>query len=1299
MADSWQVCVDTGGTFTDCVARDPEARTHRAKVLSTSSLRATILEARGPTVLRISESWGAPFDFVAGFDVRVQGSGLPLGTATGFDPADGTLELAGPVQDVESLVGASIELQSTEPAPLLAARLVTGTSAGQPLPDGLRLRIATTRATNALLERRGAPLAFFVTRGFRDLLRIGDQQRPDIFALDVARPDPLPQAVVEVVERLAADGSVLQPLGLDAPLRSRVRELHAGGIRAAAIALLHSYRNPEHEERLAELLREEGFTHVALSSSTAPFINLLRRGETATVEGYLGPVIRDYVGAIQESIPDDRLLVMTSAGGLVRGDRILAKDTLLSGPAGGVVGAAAVGVRSGSEKVIAFDMGGTSTDVSRYDGEYEYAEEHRVGDARLRSPALAIETVAAGGGSICSIDENGLRVGPESAGADPGPACYGAGGPLTLTDVNLLLGRVDPRRFGIPVDRGRSEDRAREVLQELEDRTGEDTPLERLLEGFLEIANERMADAVRRISVRKGYDPAEYALVAFGGAGPQHACALASRLGMERILIPYDAGVLSATGLGHAVVERFRYRQVLAELPEVERDLPGWITRLEGEARAEVAAEGVPESAVVIRQRIAHLRYRGQESTLEVPVGDDPGGLRAAFEEAYEAVYGHRAETRAVEVESLRVVASAVEAEPAPFEAPTATGTGGVASARGWFGGEWRSVPSYAREELGPGIEVVGPALVLDPHSAIVIEAGWSCRADRFGTLVAERAAPNADVDANGAGAAGTAGHEGMALARTDRPEAVEEEIFVQRFRSLVEEMGEQLRRTALSVNIRERLDFSCTLLDPEGRLVANAPHMPVHLGAMGICVRRVVQTLELQPGDVAMTNHPAFGGSHLPDVTLITPVFAAGGDAEEARGEGADGALLLGYVASRAHHAEMGGTRPGSMPPDASTLLEEGVVIPPTWIVRGGAADWEGTERLLREARHPSRSVEENLVDLAAQLAANHRGATLLGQLARSAGANRVLDHMSRLRARAERRMRDVLRSIPDGSYAAEERLDDGSPIVVDIRVSGETAEIDFTGSAGVHPGNLNATEAVVRSAVLYLLRLLAGEELPLNEGLMEPVRLILPEGMLNPRFDEDPSACPAVVGGNTETSQRIVDTILKPFEMVAGGQGTMNNFLFGDDSFSYYETIGGGAGAGPTFDGASGTQVHMTNTRITDTEVLEHRFPVRVERFHLRSGSGGRGRHPGGEGVVREVSFLHPLSVSFVTQHRVEAPYGIGGGAPGRTGRQRLVTRAGGVRTLSSVDGCEVEPGDRIIIETPGGGGYGEPQSEEPE
>jgi 5-oxoprolinase (ATP-hydrolysing) len=1298
MSRAWEVWVDTGGTFTDCIARDPAGETHRVKVLSTSALRCEVAEPRSGSAFRISAGWDAPADFPVGFECRVHGEtaaeeragGGVLGTVRSFDPGSGLLGLdpasaAGDSPIASVPAGATLELRSPEPAPLLAARLVTRTPAGRPLPEGLRLRLATTRGTNALLERRGAPLVLFVTRGFRDVLRIGDQQRPDLFSLDVRRPPPLAVRVVEVQERISADGSVLEPLSLEG-LDARVEALFGEGIEAAAVSLLHAHRNPAHEERLAAFLREKGFPYVAASAETAPFIHLLRRTETTAVEGYLGPVIRRYVDRIREVLPGDRLLVMTSAGGLVRGSRVRAKDTLLSGPAGGVVGAALVGRRAGEPRVIAFDMGGTSTDVSRIDGDYEYREEHRVGAARLRAPALAIETVAAGGGSICSVDPaGGLRVGPASAGADPGPACYGAGGPLTLTDVNLLLGRIDPRRFEIPVRRGPAEDRAREALEVFCERTGESPRLEILLEGFLELADERMADAVRRISVRKGYDPAEYALVTFGGAGPQHACALADRLGIERVLVPAEAGVLSARGLGHAVIERFRHRQVLAGLEEVGEDLPSWFAELEARARAEVRAEGVPEEAVTIRQRVLHLRYHGQESTLEIPFGTG-ADLRADFEEAYRAVYGHRPERRPVEVESLRVVASA------PPHIPEPAGIGGAREAarpegelRGWFDGGWDDVPAFERDALPPGAAVEGPALVGDRFSVTVVQTGWRCRKDDAGTLRLERRDGGEEArgeEARGAAADSRPVTDAASRSAASRPGAsrsrvVEEDLFVQRFRSLVGEMGEQLRRTALSVNIRERLDFSCALLDAAGRLVANAPHIPVHLGAMGVCVRRVAETLPLEPGDVAVTNHPGFGGSHLPDVTVVTPVFLDD--------------VLLGYVASRAHHAEMGGTRPGSMPPDAGSLQDEGVVIAPRHLVRGGEARWEQMRRLLSEAPHPSRAVEENLVDLAAQVAANHRGAGLLRGLGEAAGRAGLARHMEVLRGRAEARMRQVLAGMADGTYLSEERLDDGTPLRAGIRVEGDGAVIDFSGSGGVHPGNLNATEAVVRSAVLYVLRLLAGEELPLNEGLLTPVTLRIPEGILNPTFPDDPASCPAVVGGNVETSQRLVDTLLKPFEIAACSQGTMNNLLFGDAGFSYYETIGGGAGAGPGFHGGDATQVHMTNTRITDVEVLEHRFPVRVERFAVREGSGGTGRWRGGDGIVRELRFLRPLSVSVLTQHRREAPYGIRGGAPGAVGGQRWILASGEERELGPVDACEVEAGDRIVVETPGGGGCG--------
>ena len=1269
MVGGWELRVDTGGTFTDCVARSPTGTLHRVKVLSSGTLRGTVVGAAAPDTLIVREGWGAPEGFVTGFTFALQDAPREEGTpglprVRDFDPLTGQLRLDRPPAGGPIPAGTPFELRSDEPAPLIAARLVTRTPAGMPLPP-LALRLATTRGTNALLERRGAPLTLFVTEGFGDLLEIGDQTRPDLFALEIRRPEPLAAEVVEVPGRLAADGSEVRPLDL-ASLAPRLAELRRRGIRTAAIALANAWRGGSHERALARLLREEGFSFVALSHEVSPFVHLLRRARTTAVEGYLGPILERYLEGILAGLPEGAppLLVMTSAGGLVRAGRVRASDTLLSGPAGGVVGAAWAGRRAGTPRVIAFDMGGTSTDVSRIDGPLPYRDEHRVGDADLRTPALAIETVAAGGGSICALDANGLRVGPESAGADPGPACYGAGGPLTLTDVNLLLGRLDPARFEIPVLEAPARGRAAELLAGLE--PDEDASLDDLLDGFLDLANERMADAIRRISVREGYDPADYALVAFGGAGPQHACAVAERLGMTRVIIPPEAGVLSAVGLDRASIERIARRQLLRPLDEVEPELEGWFAELEHEACEGVASEGVAPDRVRVRQRVLALRYRGQEATLELPFrAGSP--LRPAFEEAYEKVYGHRAGGRAIEVESMRLVAGEAErpVEEAPRPPPVEASPVGRVAAR--FRGTRRSVPVYEGDALRPGQGFAGPALVRSRHTSTVLEPGWRGRVLGDGTLALERS-----------------GREG-AEALHDRGHAARHELYVQRFRALVGEMGAQLERTAISVNVRERLDFSCALLDPEGRLVVNAPHIPVHLGALGECVRRVAGTLELGPGDVAVTNHPAFGGSHLPDVTVVTPVF-------EKEGTGAGGALL-GWVASRAHHAEIGGSRPGSMPPDAHSLLEEGVVIEPRLLVRGGEARWDEMRELLGRPPWPSRAIEENLIDLAAQVAANHRGAFLLRELARSGGGPGALHReMEALRSRAGARMRAVLGALVPGERRALERLDDGTPLALRVRIEGERALFDFEGSGGVHPGNLNATGAIVRSAVLYLLRLLAGEELPLNEGLLEAVELRIPEGILRPPFAPDPARCPAVVGGNIETSQRLVDTLLKPFELAACSQGTMNNVLFGNDRWSYYETVAGGAGAGPGFDGCSGTQVHMTNTRITDAEILEHRFPLRVERFALRRGSGGAGRRRGGDGVVRELLFLEPLSLSLLGQHRVEAPYGMAGGAPGARGRQRVVRASGEVEELRPIDGREVGPGDRLVLETPGGGGWGE-------
>jgi len=1257
----WRIFVDTGGTFTDALAVNTSGEVRRAKILSSGALRGTIDRADGRSRLRVRADWSLPDDFLRGFRFRGLEPGSPEVTVSRYDAGTSTIDLS-EAWPTDLVPGQPFEAISPEESPVLAARILTRTPPGRPLPVE-SLRLATTLGTNALLERRGVRTALFVTRGFGDLILIGTQQRPDLFALDVRRPAPLYESVVEVDERLTADGSILRPLE-EREIVDSASRLAASGIESAAVALLHSHRNPRHEERVQEILERCGIRHVSRSSLLAPFIKILPRAETAVVDAYLAPVVRSYLDRVGRSLVGGRLHVMTSAGGVVTMTAARPKDMLLSGPAGGVVGAAIAGRKSGFTKVIAFDMGGTSTDVARFDGDYEYTFEHQVGDAHLVAPALAIESVAAGGGSICAFEARRLRVGPRSAGASPGPACYGAGGPLTLTDVNLLLGRLDPARFGIPIGEQAAQRAAEILVRALAEESAPSPAREAVLSGLVDIADERMADAIRTVSVRRGYDPADYALVAFGGAGGQHACGVASRLGIPIVVVPADAGLLSALGLRHAVIERFAEEQVLAPLETAAKHLAAVVGRLERQAIERVASEGVAQSEIDVRRRTVHLRFAGQDSVVEVPYTGE-ASLEEAFARRYAALFGHRPEGRPVEIESIRVVASSrpvpdggERRPPAAFEAAPA------GTRRAHFSGRFIDVPVFDRDRLEPGARLRGPALVFEAHAATVVDTGWSALVDAALALVLRR-------DGNAA-----------SLSESARPEAVRLELFTNRFRAIASDMGERLRRTAISTNIKERLDFSCAILDAAGELVVNAPHIPVHLGALGLCVRRLRETLRLGPGDVVVTNHPAYGGSHLPDVTVVTPVFSDGAAAD-----------LIGYVASRAHHAEIGGSRPGSMPPAATTLAEEGVVIPPLYLVRRGEALWDEMRRLLQGPPWPSRAVEDNLADLRAAVAANHAGAEALRGLAGEHGAATVALYMERLKDLAASSISEALSEVPPGRYAAEESLDDGTVLRVLLTLKDGRAAIDFTGSAGVHPGNLNATTAVVRSVVMYVLRLLLRRPLPLNEGLMRAVDLTIPRGLLNPDFDLDPGRAPAIVGGNIETSQRLVDTLLKALGLAACSQGTMNNVLFGDKHFGYYETICGGCGAGPGFHGASAVHSHMTNTRMTDAEILEHRYPVRVERFAVRRGSGGAGRYRGGDGAVREIVFLSSVSLSVLGQHRTVAPYGLAGGAPGRTGAQRLVRANGEVVPLGSIDSCEAGPGDRLIVETPGGGGYGAP------
>ncbi len=1184
----WCIAADTGGTFTDCHALDPQGRESRCKVLSTGHLRA-VVASRTNIHVRLSGLPPLPADFLRGFHINDVGS-TEVRTITAFnnDTCEITLDAPPSWQP-----GTLLELTTGEEAPVLGARILTNTPPGREFPP-LNLRIATTRATNALLEHKGGRIALYITRGFGDLLQIGDQRRGDLFALKHEPRVIFHEIACEVPERISISGEVLEPLD-KTHVRASARECIEQGITTAAISLLHGHAHPQHELRVAAILRECGFTHLTLSHQTAAFAKLLPRTQSTVADAYLHAPVQSFLNGIRRVSPD--MQVMTSSGGLKSADDIRPKDMLLSGPAGGAIGAANAARRLGITKIITFDMGGTSTDVARIDTRPGYRFSQNVAGMQLLAPCVAIETVAAGGGSICHLTHHGLAVGPQSAGSNPGPACYGKGGPLTITDVNLLLGRFDPSRAPIPLDVTAAQRR----LSELHEQTGGTGTEAELLQSLLRLAIEHMTDAIRRISIGEGFAPADHALLAFGGAGPQHACAVAESLGMQTILVPEHAGILSAVGLQEAVPERIIEKEI--RLP-----LSAAMTILSAELAALPHGE---------RTQIAELRLKGQDTPLQVEF-QDPADLPSLYAAVYERLFGYTPPAgREIELVSLRII----------MREPQSSTQGSLLHA----------------QPLEPA-----PALIQDAFSTIVIAPGWRVeKVTGFGHVL------RCDQ------VAGT-------------PPTLGRDLLRHRFHSIVSDMGALLCRTAISTNIRERLDFSCALLDPSGRLLSSAPHIPVHLGALGVCVREVAQAIAMQPGDTIITNHPAYGGSHLPDVTLITPVH----DSNNA---------LIGYIANRAHHAEIGGITPGSMPANATHLIEEGVVIAPRHLIRGGVSCFDEISTLLTTAVHPTRNLADNLADLHAQLAANLHGAERLRALSDDSlqpMMQSILDHSAQV-------MRSQIDRLP-AAISAAEKLDDGSTIAVSMRKADDKLILDFTGTSGVHPRNLNATTAIVRSAVLYVMRLMLQEDLPLNEGLMDPVEIICPESLLNPTFTGDAARDPAVVGGNVEVSQRLVDTLIKALGLQACSQGTMNNFLFGGAGFGYYETIAGGSGAGDGYHGASALHTHMTNTAITDPEIIEQRYPVRLRQFAIRRASGGQGHWRGGDGVIREFEFLAPLTVSLLTQHRVESPFGLHGGSAGKTGHQSLL-RDGQATTLEGCTSFPVQPGDRVTIKTPGGGAWG--------
>jgi 5-oxoprolinase (ATP-hydrolysing) len=1275
----WQFWIDVGGTFTDCLALDTSGQIHRAKVLSSGKLRGRGERTSRPNELHLYGFGDLSADFFRGWTLSLR-SGEFQAKAVGFEPRRGIVSLDRDIP--ETIAVDDVELSASEEAPVVAIRRFLGLRLDEPI-GAVDVRLGTTRGTNALLERQGAKTAFVTTKGFGDILRIGNQNRPRLFDLAIRKPADLFVESIELDERLAADGAVLRPLDL-AEILEKLSRLRDRGIQSLAVCLLHAYRNPVHEELVAETAAPLGFSHVALSSRLAPLQRIVPRAQTTVVDAYLTPIIREYIQSLRRSMPDADLRLMTSSGSLVDAERFVGKDSVLSGPAGGVVGACHVANVAGFERAVGFDMGGTSTDVCRSEGSVERRYEMDVvdpstgGAVKIVAPMLSIETVAAGGGSICDFDGVKIIVGPKSGGSIPGPACYGRGGPLCITDVNLFLGRIVPERFPFPLDRDAVIERLDDVRARINAATGDEPTRERLAYGFLQVANANMAAAIKRVSVARGYDVREYALVSFGGAGAQHACAVADELGIRRILQHPYASLLSAFGIGIADVTRFAVRDVGRTLNKnALADLEPVFEEMADKLRREIITEGVAPERLSAPIGRLDLRYVGQDAVITIE-STDGRDWADVFEREHRRLYGFAFPERAIEIRAARVELTGRSPKPPTLNLPVEPRqpkADGIVEA--FFDGDWRRTPYFLRERLSPGGEIEGPALILEPNSSIVVAPTWKGTVSSRDDLVLERTAKSANAKSESV---------------VEKSDPIELELFNNRFASIAEQMGETLRRTSLSTNVKERLDYSCAIFSADGSLVVNAPHIPVHLGAMGDCVRALLEDVpDMQPGDVYLTNDPYRGGSHLPDVTVVTPVFDASGE------------RLLFFTGSRAHHAEIGGSRPGSMPPFSSSLAEEGILLRAFRLVRNGVYAEDELNRKLTSGSYPSRSPEDNLADVRAQAAANRIGADLLARLVASLGETKVLAYMAFIREAAAAKVRKSLLRIPEGTHRFEDSLDDGSRIAVSVTIRHDSsrgeAVVDFTGTGPTSPGNLNANPAIVRSAVLYCFRCLLAEDVPLNDGVLAPVKIVIPPGtILSPIADADPSKCPAVVGGNVETSQRVVDVVLGAIGAAAASQGTMNNFLFGRPAvkgkagFGYYETICGGSGATPNTAGADAVHTHMTNTRITDPEVLEDRYPVRLRQFSIRRGSGGEGRFHGGDGIVREFEFLDALEVSMLTNRRTTAPFGLFGGEAGERGRN-LLRRAGESdwTELPSAATIEVQRGDVVRLETPGGGGCG--------
>ncbi len=1200
ISGAWDFWIDRGGTFTDVIGRDPQGVLHARKVLS-----------ENPSAYK---------------DAAVQGIRLHLGLET-----------------------------------------------GEPVPTGAigEVRMGTTVATNALLERKGEKLALVTTKGFRDALRIGYQERKNIFATEIIKPEALYDRVVEIDERVLADGSTELPLDL-AQAEAALRALKAEGYNAVAIVFMHAYKFPAHEAAVAKIAREIGIEQVSVSHEVSPLIKLVGRGDTTVVDAYLSPVLRRYVAQVSRELDVERtgarVMFMMSSGGLTAADMFQGKDAILSGPAGGVVGLARTGETAGFGQVIGFDMGGTSTDVAHFDGEYERAFETEVAGVRVRAPMMLIHTVAAGGGSILHFDAGRFRVGPDSAGANPGPACYRNGGPLAVTDANVMLGKLIPDYFpsifGPKQNQPLDVERVRALFSQMAEEIGDDRSPESVADGFIRIAVANMVEAIKKISVQRGYDVTRYALSCFGGAGGQHACLVADALGMKNILLHPMSGLLSAYGMGLADIRATRQKALGANL---DADAPAELQRLGAELAAECVAELIAqgvEEQVITKHLRAHIRYAGTDTVLSVeatyPAIDAASRLRAEFEAAHKRRFGFIAENKALVIDAveLETVGGGAGEGEAAGSIGEATEAQADRQARFYSQGAFHDAAVVVRENMQRGQTVTGPAIIIEKNQTIIIEDGWQARLTEHDHVVLTRikALPKR-------------------VAIGTEADPVMLEIFNNLFMSIAEQMGVTLQNTAYSVNIKERLDFSCAVFDAAGNLVANAPHMPVHLGSMDASVATAIrENPVIKPGDVFLINAPYNGGTHLPDLTVCTPVF------DDAQTE------IRFWVASRGHHADIGGIAPGSMSPLAVNIEQEGVYIDNFKLVDQGQFREDALADLLNGAKYPVRNLTQNVNDLKAQIAANEKGVAELRKMIVHFGEDVVKAYMGHVQDNAAESVRRVLDQLPDGQFTYE--LDQGSKIEVKVtidRVKRE-ATVDFTGTSEQRPDNFNAPQPVTRAAVLYVFRVLVDGDIPMNAGCLRPIKIIVPEGsMLSPHYPA------AVVAGNVEVSQAVTNCLFGATKAMAAAQGTMNNLTFGNNEYQYYETICSGAPAGPGFNGADAVHTHMTNSRLTDPEILETRFPVMLEDFHIRENSGGRGKWTAGNGTHRTIRALEELEFAILSGHRRVRPFGLEGGEDGQLGRNEVRRQDGAVEVLKGCDQVVLKAGEAFTIITPTGGGYG--------